>query len=509
MIFAFWNTENVPMFQMRCLDNWRRFNPTWTLRLLSVATAPSIVGASNLPPTWLKMAPQLQSDAVRLAALKMFGGVWVDITTLFTRQNALDTMWDEMVAAGKSMRAFVWNDVGPHLVDSYFIMAQKSSSLIAQWHGIFLTYWQTRTVASGIRNHNLFSMLSRWPEMQGMIARGKLRVEYWSIHVCFLRVQALYEDAQHLSWMDHAYLQNSNETSYYHIDQLCKYHHNNNKKLICMRDQMLRTDLPLSSIALHTPLLKFHGGMVRALDLGTDAKFIRCVLDECGTAPPESSDPHGLRSTHRPRSLCSDLMRARHPIMYVLSGSTTETGRRYSHSCLPEQRTRHLRRHHSTHRYRPSSIHRNSTHRHATHKYCETHTCVNCEITRCWDGAYLALRDRQSASSTQIEEVRDSECSTQRQSVREEHSVIDHVRMHLGCTQWSAGCTQWVTGTQWSPGCTQSGHRDASEPMECFGASVGHATQDYNTGFGRRAVVRVGALVGSGWLHGMVVRFRL
>ena len=47
MIFAFWNTENVPMFQMRCLDNWRRFNPTWTLRLLSVATAPSIVGASN------------------------------------------------------------------------------------------------------------------------------------------------------------------------------------------------------------------------------------------------------------------------------------------------------------------------------------------------------------------------------------------------------------------------------------------------------------------------------
>ncbi|KOO26986.1 capsular polysaccharide synthesis, partial [Chrysochromulina tobinii] len=274
MIFAFWNTENVPMFQMRCLDNWRRFNPTWTLRLLSVATAPSIVGASNLPPTWLKMAPQLQSDAVRLAALKMFGGVWVDITTLFTRQNALDTMWDEMVAAGKSMRAFVWNDVGPHLVDSYFIMAQKSSSLIAQWHGIFLTYWQTRTVASGIRNHNLFSMLSRWPEMQGMIAWGKLRVEYWSIHVCFLRVQALYEDAQHLSWMDHAYLQNSNETSYYHIDQLCKYHHNNNKKLICMRDQMLRTDLPLSSIALHTPLLKFHGGMVRALDLGTDAKFI-------------------------------------------------------------------------------------------------------------------------------------------------------------------------------------------------------------------------------------------
>jgi hypothetical protein len=326
------------------------------------------------------MAPQLQSDAVRLAALKMFGGVWVDITTLFTRQNALDTMWDEMVAAGKSMRAFVWNDVGPHLVDSYFIMAQKSSSLIAQWHGIFLTYWQTRTVASGIRNHNLFSMLSRWPEMQGMIARGKLRVEYWSIHVCFLRVQALYEDAQHLSWMDHAYLQNSNETSYYHIDQLCKYHHNNNKKLICMRDQMLRTDLPLSSIALHTPLLKFHGGMLRALDLGTDAKFIRCVLDECGTAPPESSDPHGLRSTHRPRSLCSDLMRARHPIMYVLSGSTTETGRRYSHSCLPEQRTRHLRRRHSTHRYRPSSIHRNPTHRHATNKYCETHTCVNCEI---------------------------------------------------------------------------------------------------------------------------------
>ena len=32
--------------------------------------------------------------------------------------------------------------------------------------------------------------------------------------------------------------------------------------------------------------------------------------------------------------------------------------------------------------------------------------------------------------------------------------------------------------------------------MECVGASVGHATQDYSTGFGRRAVVRVGALVG-------------
>jgi len=275
-VFAYWNTDNLPVFQRQCLDNWARYNPTWTIRLLTMANAPGILGSHMLPPTWLRMAPQLQSDAVRLAALRLFGGAWVDITTLFTRQGALEEMWEEMVSAGKTMRAYTWNAIGDHLVDSYFIMAQRGSSLVAQWHDIFMTYWQTRTVSNGIEDHDLFEPVSGWGEMRGMVRAGK--VDYWSIHVCFLRVQALDENndwsSGSPSWMHRAYVQNGADYAYYHISRLCSglsY----TPQLSCMANQMFRTDLPLSSIASHTPLLKFHGGMTDALDVGTDDKFMR------------------------------------------------------------------------------------------------------------------------------------------------------------------------------------------------------------------------------------------
>ena len=69
-LFTFWNSRPMPLFEARCLENMQRFNPTWRILPLSMTSAPRILGRHMLPRGWEEMAPPLQSDCVRLAALR-------------------------------------------------------------------------------------------------------------------------------------------------------------------------------------------------------------------------------------------------------------------------------------------------------------------------------------------------------------------------------------------------------------------------------------------------------
>jgi len=150
--------------------------------------------------------------------------------------------------------------------------------LVKQWHDIFMTYFAFRTVASDIVHHNLFSAISNWDELNGLIGQG--RVDYWAIHVCMLRVQGLNEwlgsngeSRDWRSWMRHAFVQAGEDYPYYIKDHLCSGR-GYSEQLSCVAWQVYRTDLSASEIATHTPLIKFHGGMMGALNLGSDERFL-------------------------------------------------------------------------------------------------------------------------------------------------------------------------------------------------------------------------------------------
>ena len=292
-LFAYWNHGDPPLFHRRCLDNWQRYNPTWTVLLLSQETAVRAVGRHMLPVTFYDMSPQLQSDSVRLAALRVYGGAWLDITSFFVRQNALDQMYAEMTQRGAQLRGYSW--LTDHIFESWFIMALPNSVLMAQWHDIFNAYWESRTESHEIEEHNLFwgtnpvdknAILNTWDGM----------LDYLSIHACFLRTVALnewggYEGGDN-HWTRDVMLEPGSQGGYYVEMGLCDSDEG------CLRDQIYNDRLDATEVATHTPLIKFNSGSVMALGIDNDDRMwdvfeseTNSILKQVLTIPAQPRPP--------------------------------------------------------------------------------------------------------------------------------------------------------------------------------------------------------------------------
>ena len=289
-LFLYWSKPPLPPMHLRCVDNFRRYNPTWSVALLSEATAPVLLGRSSLPRTWEQMTPTLQSDAVRLAALRQFGGAWMDITSMFVRENALDSMWSEMLEQGRELRGYTTHD--DHVLESWFIMAASNSVLMAQWHDIFLTYYESRPKSTDILHHDLFAETAESAPFKAIAGVSDSSCEdcpnYLSIHVCFLRVQALSEWKDG-SWKEHVMLERSNEHGGYYVqgtlcgagfcnckDESKGGHYKGDE---CTHD-VFWGDTPAADIAEHTPFVKLSARSISpSMGLETEEQVLS-IFDE-------------------------------------------------------------------------------------------------------------------------------------------------------------------------------------------------------------------------------------
>ena len=277
-LWTYWAERPMRAFESRCLDNMQRFNPTWRVVSLSSSTAPRLLGRL-LPLGFADMAPALQSDCVRLATLRLFGGAWLDASALFTRQHALESLYAEMLAAGKTLRAYTW--MLDNIADSWFIMAAPRSVLLSQWHDVFLAYWDgPRTVSQGIEEHSLFAAIRGW-EATREIARFEL-LDYLSIHACFLRVQALTEWAGG-RWRNEVMLEERAEATGYYVASLCTDDPcTASEEWMCFHTQCMHDAFwnvstnatSLRAVSAATPVLKFNHHHRKVIDVLRDRHFL-------------------------------------------------------------------------------------------------------------------------------------------------------------------------------------------------------------------------------------------
>ena len=283
-LFIYWNSgiENMPAFHQHCLDNFRRFNPTWTVWPLTLESAPQILGRHMLPYSFYDMGPALQSDAVRLAALTVFGGAWLDITSLFFRMNSLRDMYAEMIVAGKEMR--LYSILQPNIMDSWFIMARPNALLMSQWHAIFMAYYGPRGAAHQIEQHDLMAALNQ-DDVGRLMNWWEGGADYLSIHVCFLRVETLAEWADG-DWRDRVLIQTVEEGGYYIQGTMCGRGNRfddlelERNSRPCIYDVLTG---PGHSVAdIHAPFNKFNGDDTISLGLDSDWDIERILNERPG-----------------------------------------------------------------------------------------------------------------------------------------------------------------------------------------------------------------------------------
>ena len=125
-IFTFWEPrENIPGYLKLCIKTWKKFLSDYEIVILDYNISKLYLGEelfSNI--ICENMSIMVQADAIRVAMLNKFGGIWMDADTIITN--------GEFVKYFKNFElAMVMDKSGLQFIA--FIYASKNSIIIKQW----------------------------------------------------------------------------------------------------------------------------------------------------------------------------------------------------------------------------------------------------------------------------------------------------------------------------------------------------------------------------------------
>lgn len=91
-IFTFWEPkENIPGYLELCLESWKKFLPDYEIVILDYSTLNDWLGKDYFDRRfYTNFSLAVQSDAIRCAILKKYGGIWMDVDTIVTSTGVKD-----------------------------------------------------------------------------------------------------------------------------------------------------------------------------------------------------------------------------------------------------------------------------------------------------------------------------------------------------------------------------------------------------------------------------------
>ena len=124
-IFTFWEPSNkIPGYIRLCIQTWKKFLPEYNIILMDYKKVKEFLGEYLFRNIICKyMSFMLQADAIRVALLQKFGGIWMDADTIITNGDFLKNIenYDLAMIGGKNS-----TNIG-------FIYASKNSTIINAW----------------------------------------------------------------------------------------------------------------------------------------------------------------------------------------------------------------------------------------------------------------------------------------------------------------------------------------------------------------------------------------
>lgn len=125
-IWTFWSSKEKPPLIQKCLANFKKFNPDWTINVMNL---------DDVPEELRSLTPQRQSDWLRLNRLKDYGGVWLDASIILTEPLE----WVRKIQQNDNTDGFMYYsnrhtvDKDTPVIESWFIAAVPQSPTIQKW----------------------------------------------------------------------------------------------------------------------------------------------------------------------------------------------------------------------------------------------------------------------------------------------------------------------------------------------------------------------------------------
>ena len=126
-IFTFWEPhEKIPGYILLCITTWKKYLPDYQIHILDYDIVKKNLGETFFSQIICKnMTLPLQTDAIRVAVLKKFGGFWMDADTIILNGSFLKNCNNfDMVMFGDEQKKT--QNIG-------FIFASHNSAIINKW----------------------------------------------------------------------------------------------------------------------------------------------------------------------------------------------------------------------------------------------------------------------------------------------------------------------------------------------------------------------------------------
>lgn len=137
-LWTYWNHPQPDSFVCECIQSWRLQCPDYEVCLVHPGNLAQYVEPRSLPEGFLELHPTKQSDWLRLYLVALYGGFWLDASTLLTRSLS----W--MQAAADSGTEFVGfylekftTQVQKPVIESWAFGALAGSDFIVAWQREF------------------------------------------------------------------------------------------------------------------------------------------------------------------------------------------------------------------------------------------------------------------------------------------------------------------------------------------------------------------------------------
>ena len=121
-IFTFWEPKDtIPPYLELCIESWRKYLPDYEIIILNYSNLFEWIDKNTFDEIlYTDFSLPLQSDAIRCAVLKKYGGIWFDADTIVT-SNKINNILNK-----NSDIALI----GTHIA---FIKANKNCAILNKW----------------------------------------------------------------------------------------------------------------------------------------------------------------------------------------------------------------------------------------------------------------------------------------------------------------------------------------------------------------------------------------
>ena len=132
IIWAFWDSKEMPELVKICINNWKELHPDFEINILNNETIQAFL--PNFPK--LKdFNPVFKSDLLRLSLLKEYGGIYLD-ASVFLNQR-LDQYISFYIENNLDLLVFSSeghpNEKKYPITENWFIISEKNNLFIEKW----------------------------------------------------------------------------------------------------------------------------------------------------------------------------------------------------------------------------------------------------------------------------------------------------------------------------------------------------------------------------------------